>query len=131
MDNFVFISFSTSFWEHEWSKHGTCSGLTQTEYFTTAIDMIKQLGTPSIYSDAVGSSMSAGDIRDAFGGSTKATILCSGSYVTDVYTCWSRSSSTGAAGSQIVCPDDVQHEDTCTSTAEAANEDDMVNIASF
>ncbi|KAF9593257.1 hypothetical protein IFM89_021013 [Coptis chinensis] len=27
------------FWEHEWDKHGTCSGLSQLEYFSLALDL--------------------------------------------------------------------------------------------
>lgn len=27
-----------NFWTHEWSKHGTCTGLNQTAYFTRALD---------------------------------------------------------------------------------------------
>lgn len=107
---------SSSFWEHEWTKHGTCSGMTQSEYFNSAIDMIKQLGTPSSYTAAVGSSMSADSIRDLFGGPTKCTLVCSGgNYENELYTCWERLSS-GLPGGQIECPDDVQSEDTCTSS---------------
>eukprot|EP00128_Syssomonas_multiformis_P002201 Colp12_sorted_trinity150504_noHs@23754 len=34
----------TSFWEHEWSKHGTCSGLSQDDYFQTTVNLIKSFG---------------------------------------------------------------------------------------
>lgn len=27
------------FWEHEWSKHGTCTGMTQEEYFNKGIEL--------------------------------------------------------------------------------------------
>jgi len=33
------------FWEHEWSRHGTCSGLDQNTYFTTALQMFNQFGS--------------------------------------------------------------------------------------
>lgn len=30
---------STKFWNHEWTKHGTCSGLGQHDYFQSAINL--------------------------------------------------------------------------------------------
>jgi hypothetical protein len=32
-------SDSQTFWNHEWSKHGTCSGLSQHDYFQSAINL--------------------------------------------------------------------------------------------
>jgi hypothetical protein len=32
-------SDSHSFWKHEWTKHGTCSGLGQHGYFQSAVDL--------------------------------------------------------------------------------------------
>ena len=44
-----------SFYQHEWSKHGTCSGLTQPQYFNATIGLIKTFGTPEIVSNNVSS----------------------------------------------------------------------------
>jgi ribonuclease T2 len=35
-----------SFWEHEWTKHGTCTGLSQVQYFETAMKVLTAVGTP-------------------------------------------------------------------------------------
>ena len=62
---------------------------------------------------AVGSTINADDLRDQFGGSTKAALQCNdGSDVVGVYTCWTRDSQ-GFPDKQTTCPSDVQSEDTC------------------
>jgi ribonuclease T2 len=105
----------TEFWNHEWTKHGTCSGLSQLTYFNSTINLIQSFGTPSVFTSAVGSTISASTLRDAFGGKTYASLQCTSTkYVNGVYTCWDRSTSTGLPTKQIECPSDVQAEDTCT-----------------
>ena len=102
------------FWEHEWTKHGTCSQLAQTDYFNTTITLVESFGTPSIVTSNVGGSVSASSLRSAFGGTTKGILQCdSGSFLSGVFTCWSMDSS-GHPSTQMACPQDVQGEDTCS-----------------
>lgn len=104
------------FWDHEWTKHGTCSGLKQVDYFNTTIALIQSYGTPSIVSNNVGKTVSTTDVRNSFGGSTKVSLQCtSGKYLVGAYTCWSQKN--GYPTGQTTCPSDVQKEDTCTSTS--------------
>jgi ribonuclease T2 len=100
------------FWEHEWTKHGTCSTLTQQEYFQTAINQIESFGTPSIVTENVGSTVNADDLRNAFGGVKRVALKCENSKtLSGVFTCWSQSN--GNPTAQVDCPNDVQGEDTC------------------
>ena len=102
-----------SFWQHEWSKHGTCSGLDQTAYFQAAIDLIKKVGTPSIVSDNVGKSVATSDIRDAFGGASKAILKCSSKTMVGLSTCYTQSK--GMPDQQVDCPPSTKGEDNCGS----------------
>lgn len=112
-----------SFWEHEWTKHGTCSPLGQTSYFNTTINLSKTFGTPSIITSNVGKSVSTSQLRDAFGGMNLVSLQCdSGSFLSGVFTCWSMSHD-GSPDKQIICPNDVHSEDNCSI--------DEVNIPSF
>jgi len=113
-----------SFWEHEWTKHGTCSPLSQSNYFNTTLNLGETFGTPSIITDNVGDNIPTSDIRSAFGGDTMVSLQCEGGrYLSGVFTCWSMSSLDGSPDKQIICPQDVQKEDNCS------NEE--INIPSF
>jgi ribonuclease T2 len=35
-----------NFWVHEWTKHGTCTGLSQIDYFETGLKILAAVGTP-------------------------------------------------------------------------------------
>ena len=51
----------TEFWQHEWSKHGTCTGLEQYTYFNTALQMFKKVRTRTVgVMDALGSASTSG-----------------------------------------------------------------------
>jgi len=104
----------SDFWQHEWSKHGTCSGLSQTNYFNSTISLIKFFGTPKIIIDNIGETLNANSIRNELGYSSD--ILCDNKHIlTGAYTCWERLEN-GLLGKQIECKGDVLHEDTCDST---------------
>jgi len=101
-----------SFWEHEWSKHGTCTGLSQEHYFGSAIDLIIKYVTPAVLSNAVGTHLSADALRIAMGGKDMVSLQCDGEALSGVFTCWSQIQ--GIPSTQINCPADVKKEDTCT-----------------
>jgi ribonuclease T2 len=105
----------TDFWNHEWTKHGTCTGLSQYDYFSKTLSLIKSFGTPASVTNAVGSTLSASSLRNDFGGSSKVALQCqSGSYLSGAYTCWNQSN--GLPTTQRECPADVIAEDTCTAS---------------
>ena len=105
----------SSFWEHEWTKHGTCTGLSQVDYFQSTLSLQKKFGTPVSVTQAVGSTISASKLRSDFGGATYVALQCNGgSYLSGAFTCWSVQNKIPL--NQIPCPTDVQAEDTCTAS---------------
>lgn len=113
-----------SFWQHEWTKHGTCSPFRQLDYFNTTLTLGKTFGTPSLITDNVGADVNGDLIRTTMGGPTMVSLQCeNGGYLSGAFTCWSMSSVDGNPDKQIDCPLDVQGEDTCSDT--------VVHIPSF
>ena len=102
----------TEFWEHEWTKHGTCSGLSQPDYFKLALDAMP--ATPSIVAANVGKTISKTDLIQAYGGDNFAVPQCeSETYLTQVLNCVSIDGSTGSPIKLIACPDVVVAEGDC------------------
>ena len=105
-----------SFWEHEWSKHGTCTGLSQTDYFDYALGLTNRIPTPKIVYDSIGKNISADELRTSFGGSSRVALQCNNQMLVGVYTCWNQTN--GIPSVQIECPASVVKEDTCSKSSE-------------
>lgn len=98
-----------SLWNHEWGKHGTCSGLDQRTYLTTAMQLLQNLGTPAVIGNNIGNNCQLSDLQAAFGGSGCTVgsdcivgFNCANQngqlYLSGVTTCWDKNFN------QITCP---------------------------
>jgi ribonuclease T2 len=139
-----------SFWEHEWMKHGTCSGLNQIEYFNTTLNHF--LDSPSILKDNYGLSVKKTDLMEAYAGITagnnirggnnsgnnirggkttntnmnnaNVVLICAGGgkYLSEVRTCIGKESNNGKATNTIDCIPQVEQEGNCG---------DVIHISKF
>ena len=98
-------SLTNSLWYHEWAKHGTCSGLAQSDFLQLAFTLVQTLPTPTIITDNVGETVQLSALEAAYNGgqacgsdSCMVWVQCNGAYMTEVHTCWNPN------GQQIVCP---------------------------
>lgn len=97
------------FWKHEWSKHGTCSGLSQEDYFEAALSEF--LDTPSIVLENYGGRMSKASLLEAYGGDV--VLVCAGGrYLEEVRACLALKRD-GTPTTRISCPDVVMKEANC------------------
>ncbi|MGI9277151.1 MAG: T2 family ribonuclease [Endozoicomonas sp.] len=78
---------------HEWQKHGTCSGFNQQGYFETVQKLFDKIGTPEVISDNIGKSLSYDAIQDQYG--YRVLLKCSEdaglSYLDSIVSCWDKS----------------------------------------
>jgi ribonuclease T2 len=107
------------FWTHEWGKHGTCTGLSQRDYMTAALDQLQKLGTPAVITDSIGKApVPKAKIQAAYGGAKRVSLSCGGGqYLSQVATCWALDKASHLPAEQIDCPPSVLQEDTCHGTA--------------
>lgn len=104
----------TGFWAHEWTKHGTCSGLTQKQYFTTAMDHF--LATPSLVRERYGSTVTKSELTKAYDSNdptTSVTLICSGKYLSEVRICLQKNEKDGTATERMKCTESVTKEGNC------------------
>jgi ribonuclease T2 len=101
-----------SFWEHEWTKHGTCSGLSQRDYFTTALSLTNILITPEIIHNSIGSNVSTDTLRTSVADPSAVSLQCHKQMLVGIYTCWQQVDN--IPSKLVACPNDVINEDTCT-----------------
>ncbi|TMW61528.1 hypothetical protein Poli38472_012719 [Pythium oligandrum] len=103
-----------SFWEHEWTRHGSCTGLDQATFFSSVVSLLRDgtAQTPSFIQNNVGKTVSTADVRKAYGTNNVVLICTSSKYLSQVYTCWAKDSN-NIPTKQMACPSSVLKEDTC------------------
>mmetsp|Transcript_26557 Transcript_26557/g.41211 ORF Transcript_26557/g.41211 Transcript_26557/m.41211 type:complete len:316 (-) Transcript_26557:197-1144(-) len=108
------------FWEHEWSKHGTCTGLSQLEYFSKAVKML--MPTPSIVKDAETqhSVVKKDDLLAVYGGAQLAALVCKKNYLSEVRVCHQKETD-GNVGKRMDCPQSILRESSCGSEIRIAS----------
>lgn len=82
---------------HEWKKHGTCSGLTQEQYFKKTVNEAMQSSTHSTsLEDYIGRSLSYQQLAGIFGGKNEVALDCHYNshdkryYLVEIITTWSK-----------------------------------------
>lgn len=120
------------FWEHEWTRHGTCSGLPLRAYFASAVGLARNgtAQTPQLVQESVGKAVALKELRAAFavgpaaaerrgegeGDAFAAVLQCTGrggDTLAQVFTCWSKDAQ-NVPVARRACPPHVLQEDTCT-----------------
>ena len=108
----------TEFWEHEWDKHGTCSGLLQYDYFSSALHLL--LETPSVVKHGYGTTVHKNELLDGYGGGTMAALVCKSGYLSEVRACFEKQED-GMPGKRMECPQAVLSENSCGEEIEIAS----------
>lgn len=117
-----------SFWGHEWSKHGTCSGLSMHDYFATALKLL--VPTPAIVKDNYGSVVKHTAINEQYTGNDTPVLICKRGYLSEVRICYEKREG-GEAGERITCPDTILKEDSCGDEIKIASFDNTEGIAAI
>jgi ribonuclease T2 len=102
---------STSLYTHEWSKHGTCSGLTPEEYMTLAQTLKNSIGIPADYRNPAKAFRTTPDqliasftTENPQLSAEALAVQCSGSgrFLTELRVCFSREGQPAACSQEVL-----------------------------
>jgi len=98
MDRALKVAPSENLVQHEWEKHGTCAGLAQDDYFSTAIAAYSSVAVPSTYKlPAEPIETTPDDVREAFLAANNSlseddvSATCSRNELAEVWVCLDKS----------------------------------------
>jgi len=112
----------SEFWDHEWTKHGTCTSMQQLEYMQTSIDLSIKYNTPACVGKNYGGTVPKADVVAGYGGSTMVALSCeSNKYLLSAYQCFA--SEGGKPGQRQACPSFILKYNSC--------QDSTLSISSF
>jgi len=117
--SFDWPNYKTSaFLQHEWGKHGTCTGLDQYTYYSGVFTIEQSLDTPQFIQDNVGQQVALSDLFNAYAttqcqelSTCEVSFNCKNANLVSVTTCWSQDRS-----QRIPCPYAVWMNDNCPDT---------------
>lgn len=94
--------------DHEWPKHGSCTGLDSGTYFSAAISSLKSLpgdqGTPALLTKSIGGTVATTDLQAAFGSPESVMLSCDSSCnLSQVSICMTNDAS-GLPSTRTACP---------------------------
>lgn len=95
--------------DHEWPKHGSCTGLGPREYFEEAIETLRRnpgdLGTVPFITDNIGKVVNVAELASHFPDNNVVFRCDQGCVLAEVTTCWDNVE--GQVGEPIACPQTV------------------------
>ena len=106
----------SSFWQHEWEKHGTCSQMSQHDYFASVV--AARPTTPSIIAASYGKTVSKAALISAYGTVVAPTCMSS-TYLSEVYICVDKTFL------PFDCPASVVAEGNCGDTINVGTFEDL------
>lgn len=94
---------------HEWPKHGSCTGLDARAYFEEAIETLQRnpgdMGTPEFLTQNIGKKVKVSELASHFPDNNVVFRCDQGCVLAEVSTCWANQG--GQVGEAIPCPQTV------------------------